>query len=290
MNYLRTTLLLGLLTGLLMFIGGLFGGSTGMIVALIFAAIMNFGAYWFSDTIVLKMYKAQEVTRETSPNLYEVVEELAIKAKIPLPKIYIVYDNNPNAFATGRNISNAAVAVTTGILQLLTRDELLGVMAHELTHVINRDTLISAIAATVAGAIGILANMLQWAAIFGFGRNNDEDSGGSFIGGIVMAFLAPIIAGLIQMAISRSREYAADRGGAILSGKPLALASALRKLEQGNSSQPVDAAAANPSTAHMFIVNPLANFKLANLFATHPSTEDRIQRLESMAKTGDYPL
>ncbi len=280
MNTLKTTLLLGLLTGLLMFIGGLIGGQNGIYIAFIFAAVMNFGSYWFSDKIVLRMYHAREATPGEAPELHAMVRELALRAQLPMPRVYIIPDDTPNAFATGRNEHHAVVAVTEGTLRILTKDELEGVLGHELTHIKNKDILIGSIAATIAGAIVMLANMAQWAAIFGVGRSDDDEGGGSnIISLIVMAVLAPIAASLIQMAISRSREYLADEGGARISGKPLSLAGALEKLSVASRSIPMEA---SPSTAHMFIVNPLTGKSFANLFSTHPPTEERIARLRSM--------
>ncbi len=280
MNTLKTTLLLGLLTGLLMFIGGLIGGQNGIYIAFIFAAVMNFGSYWFSDKIVLRMYHAREATQSEAPELHAMVRELALRAQLPMPRVYIIPDDTPNAFATGRNEHHAVVAVTEGTLRILTKDELEGVLGHELTHIKNKDILIGSIAATIAGAIVMLANMAQWAAIFGVGRSDDDEGGGSnIVSLIVMAVLAPIAASLIQMAISRSREYLADEGGARISGKPLSLAGALEKLSVASRSIPMEA---SPSTAHMFIVNPLTGKSFANLFSTHPPTEERIARLRSM--------
>lgn len=280
MNSLKTVILLGLLTGLLMFLGGLFGGKSGVTIAFLFAVVMNFGAYWFSDKIVLSMYHAKEVTENEAPWLYNLVRNLTMRANLPMPRVYIIPSETPNAFATGRNEKHAAVAVTEGILRLLDREELEGVLAHELTHIKNRDILISSIAATIAGAIMMLANMAQWAAIFGGTRSDDDEGGaGGIIGLLVMAILAPIAATLIQMAISRSREYMADEGGAKISGKPYALANALEKLARGKEIMPMDA---NPSTAHMFIVNPLSGRALMNLFSTHPPIEERIARLRQM--------
>jgi heat shock protein HtpX len=279
MNTLRTTLLLGLLTCLLVIAGGAIGGRSGMTFALLMAAVMNFVSYWFSDRIVLAMYGAREVSEADYPEFYGLVRQLAIQAGIPLPKVYLIESDTPNAFATGRNPEHAAVAATTGILRILSREELLGVMAHELSHVRHRDILISSIAATIAGAVTYLAHMAQWAAMFGGGRDSDDD-GGSAIAMIFMAILAPIAAMLIQMAISRSREYEADRGGAEISGNPLYLAGALRKLEMANQQLPMGA---NPATAHMFIVNPLSGSAMMALFSTHPPLEERIRRLETMA-------
>jgi heat shock protein HtpX len=279
MNTIKTGLLLGVLTGLLMLIGGYFGGKQGVVIAFIFATVMNFGAYWFSDKLILRMYKAQEVGESQAPQLYAVVKNLALKAGLPMPKVYIVPGETPNAFATGRNENHAVVAVTEGILRILNREELEGVLAHELTHIKNKDMLIGSIAATLAGAIVMLANMAQWAAIFGGSNRDDSEEGSGVIGLIVMAILAPIAATIIQMAISRSREYLADEGGARVSGKPYGLAGALEKLSKASQAMPMDA---NPSTAHMFIVNPLTGKSLMNLFSTHPPIEERVARLRSM--------
>lgn len=252
-----------------------------MTFALVMAAVMNFVSYWFSDKIVLAMYGAKEVTEAEAPEYYGMVRQLAVQANIPMPRVYIIDTDTPNAFATGRNPEHAAVAATSGIMRVLTRDELMGVMAHELSHVKHRDILISSIAATIAGAITYLAHMAQWAAIFGGGRDRDEEGGGG-IGLLFMAILAPIAAMLIQMAISRSREYEADRGGAEVAGNPLHLASALRKLQMANRQIPMHA---NEATAHMFIVNPLSGGGMLSLFSTHPPMEERIRRLEEMAYT-----
>lgn len=280
MNTIKTGLLLGALTGLLMLIGGWFGGQNGVVIAFLFAMAMNFGSYWFSDKIVLSMYKAQPVSETEAPELYAMVKNLALRAAMPMPRVYIIPEETPNAFATGRNEHHAVVAVTEGILRILGRDELEGVIAHELTHIRNRDILVGSIAATLAGAIVMLANMAQWAAMFG-GANRDDDEGGgsNIVGLILMAILAPIAATLIQMAISRSREYLADAGGAKISGKPYGLAGALEKLSRASQAIPMNA---NPSTAHMFIVNPLTGRSLMNLFSTHPPIEERITRLRSM--------
>jgi heat shock protein HtpX len=275
MNGIRTTLLLASLTGLMLLIGGALGGRGGMAIALLLSLVMNMGTYWYSDKIVLKMYKAKEVTPTEAPELYGIVRGLVDRANMPMPKVYIIDTPMPNAFATGRNPSHAAVAATTGIMRILDRNELEAVMAHELSHVRNRDTLISSVAATIAGVITFVANMAQWSLIFG---GNDDD-GGNIVGVIAMAILAPIAAMVIQMAISRSREFGADAGGAELSGRPMALASALSKLEGAAGRVQADV---NPSTAHMFIVNPLKGKKLASLFSTHPSTQERIARLSAM--------
>ncbi len=281
MNTVKTALLLGVLTGLLMLIGGFIGGRQGVMIAFVFAMIMNFGSYWFSDKLVLRMYNAQEVSENQAPELYRLVGDLAMRAQLPMPRVYIIPGETPNAFATGRNEHHAVVAVTEGLLRILNRDELEGVLAHELTHIKNKDMLIGSIAATLAGAIVMLANMAQWAAIFGGlgGRDSDEGEGGGIFGMILMAILAPIAATIIQMAISRSREYMADDGGARISGKPYGLAGALEKLSRASQMVPMNA---NPSTAHMFIVNPLTGRSLMNLFSTHPPIEERIARLRSM--------
>jgi len=281
MNTTKTIVLMVGLTVLLVFLGGAFGGRQGMIFAFIFAMATNMFSYWFSDKIVLRMYGAQEATEVEAPMLWSVTHDLALKMNMPMPKVYVIPSESPNAFATGRNPKHAAVAATQGILRLLTREELEGVMAHELGHVRNRDILIGTIAAAIAGAISMLAHMAQWAMIFGgYGgrRDNDEGAGG-VIGGILMIILAPIAALLIQMAISRSREYEADATGARICGNPLWLANALKKLEAGSQRVPLNA---NPATAHMFIVNPLRGRGFASLFSTHPPLEDRIARLETM--------
>jgi heat shock protein HtpX len=281
MNTTKTIVLMVGLTVLLVFLGGAFGGRQGMIFAFIFALATNMFSYWFSDKIVLRMYGAQEATEAEAPMLWGVTHDLALKMNMPMPKVYVIPSESPNAFATGRNPKHAAVAATQGILRLLTREELEGVMAHELGHVRNRDILIGTIAAAIAGAISMLAYMAQWAMIFGGygGRRDDDEGGGGVIGGILMIILAPIAAALIQMAISRSREYEADATGARICGNPLWLANALRKLEAGSQRVPLNA---NPATAHMFIVNPLRGRGFANLFSTHPPLEERIARLETM--------
>jgi heat shock protein HtpX len=279
MNTTKTVVLMAGLTVLLVLIGGAFGGRQGMILAFMFASVMNVFSYWFSDKIVLRMYGAREVTESEAPVLYSITRDLAMKMNMPMPKVYIIPSDAPNAFATGRNPNHAAVAATEGILRLLSREELAGVMAHELGHVRNRDILIGTIAATIAGAISMLANMAQWAMIFGGGRRDDDEGAGGMVGGILMIILAPIAAALIQMAISRSREFEADATGARVCGNPLYLANALRKLHVGAQRIPMNA---NPATAHMFIVNPLRGGGLVNLFSTHPPMEERIARLEAM--------
>jgi len=278
-NTVKTALLLGALTGLLMLIGGLIGGRGGVYIAFIFALILNFGSYWFSDKIVLKMYKAQEVSESSAPDLFNIVRNLAMKASLPMPRVFIIPEETPNAFATGRNEKHAVVAVTEGIMRILNKEELEGVIAHELSHIKNKDMLISSIAATIAGAISMLATMAQWAAIFGGGRSSDEDNGGGIIGLIAMAIFAPLAAAVIQMAISRSREYLADAGGASITKNPYGLASALEKLTKASQIIPMNA---KPSTAHLFIVNPLSGKAFMNLFSTHPPLSERIARLRSM--------
>jgi heat shock protein HtpX len=280
MNTLKIAVLMAGLTGLLVAIGGAFGGRSGMILCFVLAMGMNFFSYWFSDKIVLKMYGGREVTPAEGSVLYEVTRELAQKASMPMPRVYEIPSDGLNAFATGRNREHAAVAATKGIMRVLTRDELRGVMAHELSHINNRDILIGTIAAGFVGAITMIAHMGQFAMMFGGfgGRRDDEDRGGG-LGAIVMMIVAPIGAMMIQMAISRSREYQADASGAKLSGDPRALASALRKLELGAQRMPMDA---SPATAHMFIVNPLRGGGISKLFSTHPAMEERIKRLEAM--------
>ena len=278
MNGLKTMVLMVTLTLLLVAIGGTIGGRSGMTFALIMAFGMNFITYWFSDKIVLRMYKAKEVSQSDAPELYEIVRRLAGRAELPMPRLYMIDEDQPNAFATGRNPSHAAVAVTSGILRILSKEELEGVLAHELTHISHRDILVSTVAAAIAGSISYLAQMAQWAMIFGGGR--DDDDRGNPIVSIVMMIVAPIAALLVQMAISRSREYGADEGGARISGNPRYLASALKKLEMASKRIPMDA---NPATSHMFIVNPLSGGGLVKLFSTHPPIEERIARLEAMS-------
>lgn len=282
-NRIKTVLLLGALTGLLILIGDLIGGRQGMIVALIFAALMNFGAWWFSDKIVLAMYRATEADPTEHSRLYSIVRRLTAKSGLPMPRLYIIPMMQPNAFATGRDPNHAAVAVTEGLFRMLSDDELEGVLAHELTHVRNRDTLISAIAATIAGAIMVLARMAQWALWFGaFGRDRERDGNVlQLIALILLIILAPLAALIIQLAISRSREYLADEGAAYMSGKPLALANALAKLETAARRMPL--ADANPSTAHMFIVHPAYSDIIWKLFSTHPPIQERIARLREIA-------
>ena len=277
-NMLKTTVFLALLTGLFIAVGGLLGGRSGMVMALVFALIMNFVSYWFSDKIVLKMYGAKPLGEGDLPVVQRIVRKLATQANIPMPKLYLLPSESPNAFATGRNPQHAAVAVTEGILRIMDERELEGVLAHELSHVLNRDILISTIAATVAGAISMLANMAHWGMMFG-GSRDEEGRSSNPIALLATIILAPLAAMLIQMAVSRSREYQADASGAKLTHNPEGLASALGKLGQATKMIPMDA---NPATAHLFIVNPLNGRALMNLFSTHPPLEDRIERLRRM--------
>jgi heat shock protein HtpX len=279
MNTLKTAFLLTLMTLLFILIGYMLGGSQGMVVAFIFAALMNLGTYWFSDKIVLGMYRAQKVDEGSSPRLHSIVRRAASAAKLPMPQVYLIPTQTPNAFATGRNPKHSAVAVTQGIMKILDDDELEGVVSHEMAHVKNRDILTGSIVATLAGAISMLAFMARFAAIFGGYGGRDRQGGG--LGFLIMAIVAPLAALLIQMAISRSREYAADSTAAKNSHKPLALANALRKLEYSARRIPLEA---KPSTAHLFIVNPLSRKGMASLFSTHPPIEERVARLERMAK------
>ncbi|HYA35122.1 MAG TPA: zinc metalloprotease HtpX [Candidatus Binataceae bacterium] len=279
-SFLKTTILLGVLTAILIGIGTMAGGTRGAEIAFVFAAVMNFGSYWFSDRIVLASYGAQPLDASTAPELFSIVQELSHSAGIPMPRLYLIDSDTPNAFATGRNPNNAAVAVTRGIMRMCSRDELKGVLGHELSHVINRDILTSSIAATLAGAIMMLASMLRWGAIFGGLGGRDEDERGGIVGLIVAAIVAPLAASLVQLAISRTREYQADASGAKLVHNPMSLANALRKLESANERIPLDA---SPATAHMFIVNPLSAEGFQRLFSTHPPIEERIRRLEAMA-------
>ena len=278
-NMLKTTLLLGLLTGLIMWIGEYLGGSQGLVVAFVFAVVMNFGSYWFSDKLVLAMYSARPVGMNEAPDLYRIVQNLTTRAHMPMPKLYVIPSDAANAFATGRSPEHAAVAVTEGIMRLMSWDEIEGVLAHEISHVRNRDILISSIAATLAGVIMMLASMMRWAAIFGGVSRNEREEGGGIVGLLAMTILAPLAATVIQLAISRSREYQADASGAALlhNGEPLARA--LEKLESAAERVPLQA---NPQTAHLFIVNPLTGRSFANLFSTHPPLEERIRRLREM--------
>lgn len=289
MNTIKTAMLMALLGAIMVAVGGAFGGHNGAMIMLIVALGINFFSYWYSDTMVLKMYRAQPITRNQAPELYGLVEKLAEKAGLPMPKVCIINSDVPNAFATGRNPSHAAVAVTTGIMRILDYDELSGVLAHELSHVRHHDTLISTVAASMATAISYVAQMAQWAAIFGAGRSSDRDDNGGALGFLFTIIIAPIAAMLIQLAISRSREYDADRSGGELCGNPRYLARALEKLEYASAHlRPMTAA--TPSTAHLFIVNPLKNAKMsfASLFSTHPSTAERVSRLEEQAREFGY--
>jgi heat shock protein HtpX len=275
---LKTTVLLAALTGLFVVVGGMLGGQTGMIFAFILAVAMNMGAWWFSDKIALKMNGAQEVTEAQAPELYRMVETLATRANLPMPRVYIVNTQMPNAFATGRSPSHSAVAVTTGIMQILNRDELSGVIAHELAHIKNRDTLISSVAATVAGSVTLLAEIAQWGLIFG-GFSGDDEEGGNIFATLLLIILAPIAATVIQLAISRAREFSADAEGARIMGDPVPLARALEQLEMGAKQAH---AHVNPAASHLYIVNPLRGSSVMKLFRTHPPTEERIRRLREM--------
>lgn len=282
MNNLKTTLLLAALTGILMAIGGLFGGRSGVGFMLLVSLAMNLGSYWFSDKIVLSMYNAREITSEQGPDLFKMVANLAHRANLPMPRVYVIDTDVPNAFATGRSPQYGVVAVTTGIMKTLTYDELSGVVAHELAHIKNRDTLISTIVASIAGVITWIAHMAQWSAIFGMGRNDDEDNGG-IIGTLFTIILAPLAATLIQLGISRSREYLADQAGGIISNNPLALASALEKIDYYAKHQVLPSS--TPSTSHLFIINPLSGTGdwAMSLFSTHPTTKERVARLREQA-------
>lgn len=281
MNRMKTYLLLAALTSLLLFAGQAMGGRSGMMLALAFAVVMNVGSYWFSDTIVLRMHNAQEIGPADSPEIYSMVQRLVQKAQIPMPKLYIIPDDSPNAFATGRSPAKGAVAMTEGILRVLNMEELEGVIAHELAHIAHRDTLIMTVSATIAGALSSLGNMAMWGAMLGGGRSHDDDEGGHPAAMLVSAIVAPFAALLIQMAISRSREYMADEAAAKYSGKPYALANALRKIEAWSQRIPMEAG--SPATAHMYISNPFSG-GLASLFSTHPPTAERVARLERMGR------
>jgi heat shock protein HtpX len=284
MNRFKTFFLMLVLTVLLVLLGSAIGGRSGAFTFFVIAAVMNFISYWFSDKIVLRMYGAQQVSQSEAPVLYGVVAELTSKASLPMPKVYIIENDTPNAFATGRNPEHAAVAVTTGIMRALSKEELMGVIGHELSHIQHRDILISTIAATMAGAIGMIASVARWGAIFGGGRSDSEEGGGNIVSVLLFSMVASFAAMLIQLAISRSREYLADEGGAHLS-HPLSLAKALGKLQVASQRIPMQA---SPSTAHMFIVNPLRGGGVLSLFSTHPPMEERIARLEEMARTGKF--
>lgn len=281
MNTLKTVFLMTVMMVLFMLVGEILGGQSGLVIAFIFALAMNFGSYWFSDKIVLKMYKAQEVTQESAPKFYDLVKHLTQNANLPMPKVYIIDDQTPNAFATGRNPEHAAVCATTGILQGLNNDELAGVLSHEIAHVKHRDILTGTIAATLVGTITFIAQMAGWAMMFSGRAGNTRDDDG--LAGLFLIILSPIAATLLQLAVSRSREYAADEGGAKISGQPLALASALRKISGANEIKPVNNV--GPATAHMFIVNPLRAGGVMKLFSTHPPVEERIKRLQEIAQS-----
>lgn len=283
MNFLKTVVFLTALTLLLVFLGGAIGGQQGMTYAFVFASLMNLGAYWFSDKLVLAMYRAQPLPETEAPAVHQIVRRLTEKAGMPMPKIFRIPSPTPNAFATGRNPKHAVVAVTQGILDLLSEEELEGVLGHELSHVKHRDILIASIAATIAGAVSMLSSMARWALMFGGGRRDNREGGNNPLALLVMVIVAPIAALLIQLAVSRSREYEADEGGSKLTGNPLYLASALRKLEAG--SQRIPMLEATPTTAHLFIVNPLSGKGIVKLFSTHPPVEERIERLERMARS-----
>jgi heat shock protein HtpX len=281
MNQMKTLILLAALTALFLWLGRLIGGQQGMMIALVLALVMNFGSYWFSDKIVLSMYGAQPVSESDAPQLFAIVRDLTQKASLPMPRVYIIPEEAPNAFATGRDPEHAAVAATQGLLRLMSRDEIAGVLAHELGHVKHRDTLIMTVAATLAGALSHLATMALW---FGGGRRSDDGEGGNPLAGLIGILVAPFAAMLIQMAISRSREFLADEASAQTTGNPMALAGALKKLEAYKAEAPM--MHGTPATAHLFIVNPFTSGGLAGLFSTHPSTQQRIERLEEMARSG----
>lgn len=286
MNRMKTTLLMAAMTGLFLFFGQLLGGRQGVMFAFVLAAGMNFISYFYSDKIVLKMYRAKQVGEAEAPLLYRVTARIAMKSGLPMPRVYMIPTATPNAFATGRNPKHAAVAATSGILTLLTEDELEAVMAHEIGHVKNRDILISSVVATLAGAIAMLASMVRWAALFGGTGNRDSGSGGNPIAALAMALVAPLIAMLIQLAVSRAREFEADRTGAIMCGDPLALARALEKIHTGVRRHPLAATPGREASAHLFIDNPFAAGGIVNLLSTHPPMEQRVARLEAMAYGG----
>ncbi|HUC44405.1 MAG TPA: zinc metalloprotease HtpX [Candidatus Sulfotelmatobacter sp.] len=276
-NYLKTAFLLALMTGLIMVVGGLLGGERGMLIALVFAGVMNFVSYWFSDKMVLAMYRGREVSPAEAPRFHAIVDRLVARSGLPKPKLYVLPGDSPNAFATGRNPQHAAVAATEGILSLMNDEELEGVIAHELSHVKNRDILISSIAATIAGAITFIAQMAKWGAIFGgYGGRDEREGGGNIFVVLATAIVAPIAAMIVQMAISRSREFGADATGAAMAGQPYGLASALQKLDTYSKRIPMDA---TPATAHLFIVSPFSGSALMRLFSTHPPIEERVRRL-----------
>lgn len=280
-SQIKTAMLLALLSGIIIVLGGAMGGKTGIMIALILALVMNVGSYWYSDKIVLSMYGAQEVSPQDAPMLHAMVEELAVRAGIPKPRVCVIPEDAPNAFATGRDPAHGVVAVTHGIMRILSPEELKGVLAHEIGHIANRDILVQTVAGVLASVIVSVASMMQWAAIFGFGRSDDEEGGTSPLVAILMAIVAPIAASLIQFAISRSREYLADETGARLTGNPLYLAGALAKLQAWSQKVPMQHG--SQATAHMFIVNPFSGASMASLFSTHPPMEERIARLQAMA-------
>ena len=284
LNRAKTFVFLAVLTALLLLLGQALGGKAGVAIALLFAAVINLGAYWFSDRIVLRMYHAQEIGPSEAPELYRAIHDLTIRAGLPMPRVYVIPESAPNAFATGRNPQHSSIAVTEGLLSMLNRDEIRGVIAHELGHIRNRDTLIMTIAATIAGALSHIANMAMWSAFLGAGSQSEDEEDGHPTGGLLALFIAPVAATLIQMAISRTREFLADEAGARIGGNPLALAEALRKLEYAKHRVPMEHG--NPAMAHLFVVNPFTGVGLAKLFSTHPPTEERIAHLESMALHG----
>ncbi|MCC6264424.1 MAG: zinc metalloprotease HtpX [Bryobacterales bacterium] len=283
MNHVKSAMLLAALTALLLFLGQMIAGQSGLMIALVMAIIMNFGSFWFSDKIVLSMYGAREVTEHDTPELFNLVQQLAMRANLPMPRVYMINEEAPNAFATGRSPAKGAVAVSAGLMRMLNREELAGVIAHELSHIQNRDTLIMTIAGTLAGALSYLSQMAMWGMMFR--GSDDREEGPSPIAALVGVLIAPLAAAIIQMAISRSREYIADANGAQISGAPMGLASALKKIEA--YSQRIPMHHGSPATAHLFIVNPFKG-GLAGLFRTHPATEERIARLEQMARTGEF--
>lgn len=282
MNRLKTTILLATLTGLFLLIGRSIGGNAGLTIAIVFSALFNIGSYWFSDKVILRMYKATEVTPASQPKLYTIVRELASSAKLPMPKVYIIPMPTPNAFATGRNPNHSAVAVSPAIMELLTEQELRGVLAHELAHIKNRDILTSTIAATIAGALSYVAQMGYYAGMFGGFGGNDDNGNSNIFGSLLMLLIAPIIATILQLSISRAREYAADASGAAISHDPKGLASALRKLENFTKQHKLIGKPAQEATAHMFIINPFKGSAIMSLFSTHPPMDERIARLEAM--------
>lgn len=285
MNRIRTLFLLATLTALLLWAGHALGGQAGLIFALVLAGLMNFGAYWLSDKIVLRMYGAREISPVEAPDLYASVRDLALRANVPMPRLYLIPEESPNAFATGRGPRHGVVAVTGGLLQLLSRDEIEGVIAHELAHIKHRDTLVMSVAATIAGALSMLANASMWGSIFGSGQSSDEEDHDSHpLAGLLGVMVAPLAATLIQMAISRAREFVADESAAGVTGRPLALASALRKIENWSRRLPMNSG--SPASAHLFIQNPFAGGGLLRLFSTHPATNERVERLEAMAVRG----